>query len=233
MIDLPLEMQKEIVNTLVVEDSESRLLYLESINDESGEGTQNSSPKQKWDYKYNTIAKIAKKYSLKSLKITRGKLWEAIVVLGENDDLYVFFNKKNMESIIKKSKRNHYLTLLNLFNKKVDDMSPIQGEFPLFEEQDTDLEADKVLAEQMLETMEKKPEKVVVIAFENGSPPTVGAYIFNKRQQLVWQKNLTNLIEWDYQFTDVDSNINPPSRDSSVTINTKNEEKRMVKLKGS
>jgi len=158
LIGLSADVQKEIVNALVVDDSESRLLYLQSINNTSGEGTQNGRHKQKWDYRYNTIVKIANKHGLKYLKLSRGPLWEAILLLGDNNDLYVFFSEKNMDKIIRQGNKVHYLPLLNLYNKELDDMEPLQTNHPIFDELLEATEDQFLLARKMINVMEKDPE---------------------------------------------------------------------------
>lgn len=231
MIGLPFEAQKAIVNTLVVDDPESRLLYLQSINNTSGKGTQNSGHKHKWDYKYNTIIQIADKHGLKYFKLSRGKLWEAVLLLGPDDDLYVFFSERNMNRIIGQGKKTHYLILLNLFNKELDNMEPLQTSLPIFDEELEETEEQRVLARKMLDIMETDPKKVIVFAFDTRFIATVNAYAFNTRQQIVWEKDLTDLIEPNYRFVLQDDNIQPATRESNVTREVKREKQRIVRLK--
>lgn len=231
MIGLPFEAQKAIVNTLVVDDPESRLLYLQSINNTSGKGTQNSGHKHKWDYRYNTIIQIADKHGLKHFKLSRGKLWEAVLLLGQDDDLYVFFSERNMNRIIGQGKKTHYLILLNLFNKELDNMEPLQTSLPIFDEELEETEEQMVLARKMLDIMETDPKKVIVFAFDTRFIATVNAYAFNTRQQIVWEKDLTDLIEPNYRFVLQDDNIQPATRESNVTREIKREKQRIVRLK--
>src|SRR5690625_2103426 len=119
MIKLDNSIVKEIVNTLVTTDPESRKLYLQSIKNESGKETQNSKGIYRWDYKYNSFLEMADKFNLKHIKLGRGKLWEAILILGKENELYVCFSEPNLKRIIRKGKDSHYLRLLNLFNDEL------------------------------------------------------------------------------------------------------------------
>lgn len=231
MISLPIEAKKAIVNTLIVDDPESRQLYLQSINNTSGEGTQNSGHKHKWDYRYNTVIQIANKHGLKHLKLSRGKLWEAVLLLGQDDDLYVFFSERNMNRIIRQGKKTHYLILLNLFNKELNDMEPLQMSLPIFDDGMEESEDQILLARKMLDVMEKDPKKVIVFAFDTRYTPTVKTYAFNTKQQIVWMKDLTDLIEPNYRFVLQDDNIKPTSRESKVTREIRREKQRIVRLK--
>jgi len=230
MIGLSIEVKKAIVNTLVVDDPESRFLYLQSINNTSGKGTKNSSHKHKWDHRYNTIIQIADRHGLKHLKLSRGELWEAVLLLGHDDDLYVFFSERNMNRIIRQGKETHYLILLNLFNKELDNMEPLQMSLPIVDKEFEESEDRLLLARKMLNVMKNDPKKVIVFAFDTRFIPTVNAYAFNTRQQVVWERDLTELIEPNYRFVLQDDNVNPDSRESSVTQKLKGK-KRIVKLK--
>ena len=233
MIDLHNDIVKAIVNTLVVDDPETRLLYLQSINNESGEGTQNSKSTRIWDYRYNTLKQVAKEFGLRHVKINRGGLWEAILILGEENELYVFFSYKNMKEIIKKGKNNHYLKLLNMFNEEFDGMHPLnlQMELPLY---NNEIECEENLKEQakkMLSMMEENPSKVIVFTFNNSFTSTVKAFAFNTRQEIVWEKELSELIEPNYISVLKNDNINPEKRISKNIPETKKEKKQIVTLK--
>jgi hypothetical protein len=233
MINLHNEIVKAIVNTLVMDDPEARLLYLQSINNESGEGTQNSSSKRNWDYKYNTLIGIAKKNGLKYVKIKRGKLWEAVLILGLENELYVFFSHKNMKQIIKKGKNNHYLKLLNLFNVAFDKMSPLNSQMalPIYDSEEESKETLKEQARVMLDMMEGDPSKVFVFTFDHSFISTVKALAFNTNQEVVWESDFTELIEQNYRLALKNDNINPDKRESRNSPETKKEKKQIVSLK--
>ncbi|MGG1689413.1 DUF5986 family protein [Heyndrickxia ginsengihumi] len=235
MINLKNEVIKEIVNTLLVQDSESRLLFLQSINNESGEGTQNSRYIQMWDYRYNNILEISKRFGLKSIKIGRGKLWEAILVLGPENELYVFFSKTNLKRIIRHGKDNHYLRLLNLFNQEFDEMEPLSSQLtlPIFHEEAEKKDDLKNQAREMLHMMETEPTKVIVFAFDTSFFSTVEAYVFNSKNELVMEKDLTEFIDVNYHSVLKHDNLQPDKRESSISYETKTEKKRIVKLKNS
>lgn len=233
MINLHNDIVKAIANILVMDDPESRYLYLQSINNESGEGTQNSSPQHKWDYRYNSLIEMAKKFGLQYVKLNRGKLWEAVLIVGPENELYVFFSHKNMKKIIKKGKSNHYLKLLNLFNTEFDAMDPLntQMTLPIY---DNDVESEENLKEQareMLSMMEEDPSKVYVFAFDHSFLSTVKALAFNTRHEVVWEKDFTELIEPNYRLVLKDDNIKPDKRVSKNTPETKKEKKQIVSLK--
>ncbi|MYL47806.1 hypothetical protein GLV94_19400 [Virgibacillus halodenitrificans] len=233
MINLHNDIVKAIVNSLVMDDPEARLLYLQSINNESGKGTQNSSSKHKWDYRYNTLIEIAEKYGLGYVKIDRGRLWEAVLIVGENNELFVFFSHKNMRQIIKKGKNNHYLKLLNLFNEYFDEMLPLNSQMALpFLESENECKEDlKEQAREMLSKMEGDPSKVFVFTFDHSFVSTVKAFAFNTRQEVVWESDLTDLIDSNYRLVLKDDNINPEKRESKNTPETKKEKKQIVSLK--
>lgn len=233
MINLHNDIIKAIVNTLVAHDPEARLLYLQSINNESGEGTQNSSSKRNWDYRYNTLIEIAKNSGLRHIKINRGKLWEAVLIYGHDNEFYVFFSHKNMKQIIRKGKKNHYLKLLNLFNEYFDEMSPLndQMSLPIYNSEDESIEELKEQAREMLGMMERDPSKVFVFSFDHSFISTVKAFAFNTRQEVVWESDFTELIDNNYRLVLKDDNINPDKRESKNTPVTKKEKKQIVRLK--
>lgn len=233
MIHLHNNVVKAIVNTLVMDDPEAHLLYLQSINNESGKGTQNGKYQRKWDYRYNSLIEIADRYGLEYIKLDRGKLWEAVMIMGPENELYVFFSHKNMKQIIRKGKKNHYLKLLNLFNTELDKMTPLNSQTALLL-YDNDDESEDNLKEQakvMLSVMEKDPSKVIVFAFDHSFISTVKAFAFNTSQEVVWEKDLTELIEPNYRLVLKDDNINPDKRESNNTPETKKEKKQIVSLK--
>lgn len=232
MINLHKNVVKEIVNTLVMEDPEAELLYLQSINNETGEGTINSEHKRNWDYRYNTLIKVAKKNKLKYIKLQR-KLWEAVLIVGPENELFTFFSHKNLKRIIKKGKKNHYLKLLNLFNSELDNMKPLyeQTKLQLFDNDDESEENFLEQAKSMLNMMEEYPSKVIVFAFDYSFISSVKAYAFNTRQEVVWEKNLSELINPNYRFVLKDDNINPDGRESKNKLKSKKEKKQIVRLK--
>lgn len=233
MIDLENEVVKEITNVLVMQDPESHQLYLESINNESGEGTQNSRFTHRWDYRYNNLIKVAKKHRLKYVKLSRGKLWEAILVIGPENELYVFFSKANLRNILKRGKENHYLKLLNLFNEQLDEMETLRSQITLPFEHDEEEWDDSLLlqAREMLHMMEEEPSKVIVFAFDTSFISTVTAFAFNSHHELVWEKELTELIDVNYHLVLQDDQIDPEERESSTFNEAKKDKKRIVKLK--
>lgn len=231
MINVKNEIKKELVNALVAPDPESRQLFLKSIKNESGEGTQNSRGMHGWDFRYNSIIEIAKRFNLKHIKLRR-KLWEAVLLLGPENEVFVFFTEANLKRIIRHGNGNHYLKLLNLFNEEHDTMEPIDFQLNLFVEEDDGENEDLInQAREMLHMMEADPSKVIVFAFSNSFVSTVKAYSFNTKHQLVWEENLTEHIDVNYHSVLKDDNIEPENRKSSVTTTTK-EKKRIVKLKG-
>ncbi|WP_096187067.1 DUF5986 family protein [Evansella halocellulosilytica] len=233
MINLEKEVVKSIVNTLVVKDPESRQLYLQSINNESGQGTQNSRYTQRWDFRYNSILQICEKFDLKSIKLGRGKLWEAILIHGPEDEIYVFFSKANLKRIIRRGKDNHYLRLLNLFNQELDEIQSFDSQLtlPFFHEEEKEKADLKQQAREMLHMMETDPNKVIVFAFDTSFISTVKAFAFNTKHETVWEKDLTELIDVNYNLVLKDDSIDPDKRDSRTTHKTKKEKKRIVKLK--
>lgn len=232
MINLDNGSVKEIVNTLVAQDPESRQLYLQSIKNESGEGTQNSKGTHGWDFRYNSILGIAKKFNLKYIKLGRGKLWEAILILGPENEIYVFLSKSNLKRIIRNGKDNHYLRLLNLFNQELDMMRPLNLQLTLFSQKEVEEKEDfKQQAREMLHMMETDPSKVIVIAFDTSFVSTAKAFVFNTRHELVWEEDLTKMIDVNYQSVLKDDDIEADKRESSNTNEVKKEGKRIVKLK--
>ncbi|MFS0752620.1 DUF5986 family protein [Oceanobacillus sp. 1P07AA] len=231
MINLDNKVVKEIINILVTPDSESRHLYLQSIKNVSGEGTQNSRGTHGWDYRYNSILEMTKKFNLKHIKLGRGKLWEAILLLGPENELYVCFSESNLKRIIRKGKDSHYLRLLNLFNKELDKMKVLSQQLTLF---DQEVEEKDVLirqAREMLHMMETDPSKVIVFAFDNSFISTAKAFAFNTNHQIVWEEDLTDLIDVNYHLVLKDDNVEPEKRKSTNINETKKEKKRIVKLK--
>lgn len=232
MMNLHNDIVRAIVNILVMDDPEARLLYLQSINNESGEGTQNSSPQQKWDYRYNSLIEMAKKFGLRYIKLKRGKLWEAVLIISPENELYAFFSHKNMRKIIKKGKNNHYLKLLNLFNVEFDELDPLNSQMTLINDsEDESSENLKHQARFMLSMLEKPPSKVFVFAFDHSFISTVKAFAFNTKQEVVWEIDLTELIEPNYRLVLKNENINPDKRVSKNTPETKKEKKQIVSLK--
>lgn len=233
MIELNNDVIKEIANALVTQDSDSRFLYLQSINNESGEGTQNSWAVQKWDLRYNNILKVAIEFDLKYIKLGRGKLWEAIAILGPKDEIYVFFSKHNLKRIMRKGKNSHYLRLLNMFNEALDERTPLNQQLALdiCEEDGIDKEYWKKQAREMLQAIETDPSKVIVFGFDISFVATVKAYVFNTSHQLVWEKDLSELIDVNYQSVLKDDYVEPAMRESSNINVTKSGDKRIVKLR--
>ena len=224
----------EVVNALILIDPESHEQYLNAINNESGKGVKNSKHTYKWDYRYNTIVKIAEKYDLRYAKLERGNLWQAIYLIGPEDEIYVFFSSKNLRSIIRKGKNSHYLNLLNFFNENLDDLIPVemQMSFPLntnrfneFEDKD----ALKMSAREVVKMMENPPSKVVVIGFNQAFVNTAEALVFNSKNEVVWNKDLTSLIKTDYRFVLNSDDVVADEKESRIVRETK--KKAIVRLK--
>lgn len=178
---------KEFVNVLVAEDPESRQLYLQSIRNESGRGTQNSRHIHKWDQRYNSILDIADKHGLKHIKLDRGALWEAVLVLGPENEVIVFFSSSNLKKIIRSGKDNHYLKLLNMFNEKYDEIEPLAYQTELFNANSNAGDDFKAQAREMLDMMEQDPSKVIVFSFDTSFVSTVKASMFNTNHELIWK----------------------------------------------
>lgn len=234
MISLDDKILKDIVNGLVYSDPELRQLYLQSILNESGEGTQNSSHQHKWDQRYNTILKIADKFDLKYWKIKRGRLWEALSIIGPENELYVFFAEKNLRKIIRNAKDSHYLRLLNLFNGHYNKMEQLfeQTSLNLFVSNNQESKFDIHEAREMLQLFEKNPSRVIVFGFDVSFISTVRAYVFNAKNQLVWEQGLTHLIDTNYQLVLENDNVNAGTKESKVEKDLKEPaKKRIVQLK--
>lgn len=234
MISLDEGILKDIVNGLVYSDPEMRQIYLQSILNESGKGTQNSSHQHKWDLKYNTILKIAEKFDLKYWKIKRGKLWEALSVVGPENELYVFFAEKNLQKIIRNGNDNHYLRLLNLFNGHYNMMSQLseQTSLNLFASNKHESKFDIDEAKEMLQLFGKNPSRVIVFGFDVSFISTVRAYVFNAKNQLVWEQGLTHLIDTNYQLVLENDNVNAGTKESKIEKDLKEPaKKRIVQLK--
>lgn len=224
----------EVVNALILIDPEAHEQYLNAINNESGKGVKNSQHTYQWDYRYNTILKIAEKYDLKYAKLERGNLWQAIYLIGPHDEIYVFFSSKNLRSIIRNGKKSHYLNLLNLFNENLNDLVPIemQMSFSLNNNRSNefkDKDALKLSAREVVKMMENPPSKVVVIAFNQAFVNTAEAIVFNGKNEVVWNKDLTSLIKTDYRFVLNTDNVAVAQKDSSTVRETK--KKSIVRLK--
>ncbi|MGE8003559.1 DUF5986 family protein [Lysinibacillus sp. NPDC093216] len=234
MISLDDKILKDIVNGLVYSDPELRQLYLQSILNESGEGTQNSSHQHKWDQRYNTILKIADKFDLKYWKIKRGKLWEALSIIGPENELYVFFAEKNLRKIIRNAEDSHYLRLLNLFNGHYNKMEELfeQTSLNLFASKNNESKFDIDDAREMLQLIENNPSRVIVFGFDVSFISTVRAYVFNAKNQLVWEQELTHLIDTNYQLVLENDNVNAGTKESKIEKDLKEPaKKRIVQLK--
>lgn len=231
MINLTDDILKDFVNTLIHEDPELRPLLREAINNLDGDGVENSTATAKWDNRYNSLIKVAKKYELKFGKIKRGNLWQAIFIVGEDNSVYVFFNHKNLKNIIKKGKRNHYLKLLNFFNRHLDDYKPISEQLKLDIEEETDPYSDEALEKQahdIIKMLEHEPSKVVVFAFNKDFVSTVNAFVFNSKHETIWHQDFTSLIESNYTFAINSDNIETENKESTTVVTKK---KQIVKLK--
>ncbi len=232
MISLKNAELKDIVNMLVYEDPDLQTLLREAINNTDGDGVENSITKAKWDNRYNSLVKVAKKYKLRFGKIQRGNLWQAIFIVGEDNSVYVFFSHQNLKNILKKGKCNHYLKLLNFFNKHFKNHKPLveQLELPLNVEKNSELK-EAVLEEEarkIVSMLEKEPSKVVVFAFNKTVISTVKAYVFNNKHQAIWQQDYTHLIDRNYTFTLTADNIENEKQEKEAPINSK---KQIVKIK--
>lgn len=234
MISLDEKILKDIVNALVSSDPEMHQIYLQSILNESGKGTKNSSHQHKWDLRYNTILKITEKYNLKYWKIKRGKLWEALSIIGPENELYVFFGEKNLQKIIRNGKNNHYLRLLNLFNEYFDDKKQLFEQFSLnfFVANKYESKFDIEEAREMLQLFEENPSRVIVFGFDASFVSAVRAYIFNSKNQLVWEQGLNHLIDTNYQLVLENDNVNADTKESKTKKALKEPaKKRIVQLK--
>lgn len=232
MINLDSGIKREIINALVTPDPESRQLYLQSIKNVAGVGTQNSRGKHGWDFRYNSIIDIANRFGLKYIKIGR-KLWEAVLLLGPENEVFVFFSEPNLKRIIRDGKRNHYLKLLNLFNEELDAMKPLNQQLTLFAANESGDNDDYLkLAQEMLYMMETEPSKVIVIAFDTSITATAKAYSFNTKHELVWEENLNEYIDVNHHMVLKDDNIKPGKRESTTVATAKKEKRSIVRLKG-
>lgn len=68
---------------------------------------------------------MSKKRGLQHIKLKRGNLWEVVLIVGPENEVYTFFSHKNMKQIINQGKTNHYMILLNLFNEGFDELPPL------------------------------------------------------------------------------------------------------------
>jgi len=211
----------EVVNALVLNDSDSREQYLNAINNESGNGVENSRHTYQWDYRYNTIVKIAIKYNLGYTKLERGNLWQAIYLIGHDNEIYVFFSSKNLRSIIRKGKNNHYLNLINLFNESLDGLEPLEDQIALeivdnTPKENQDIEVLKVHARDVVKMMENPPSRVIVIAFNKAFNSSAEAVVFNSKNEVVWTKDLTSLIKNNYKFVLDSDDVSANQKESST-----------------
>lgn len=232
MIGLKNDELKDIVNVLVYDDPDLKTLYREAINNVNGDGVENSIAKAKWDHRYNSLVKVAKKHKLRFGKLQRGNLWKAIFIVGEDNAIYIFFSHQNLKNILEKGKNNHYLKLLNFFNKHFKNHKPLveQLEFKLGIEPsstmtDAALEAE---ARKIVSMLENEPSKVVVFSFDKVAVSTVKAYVFNDKHQAIWQRDYTYLIERNYTFNLLADNNNITTQEKDAPISSK---KPIVKLK--
>lgn len=231
MINLTDDILKDFVNTLIHEDPELKPLLREAINNIDGDGVENSTATAKWDNRYNSLIKVAKKYKLRFGRIKRGNLWQAIFIVGEDNSVYVFFNHKNLKNIIKKGKSNHYLKLLNFFNRHLDDHKPISEQLKWDLEEATDPYSDEALENQardIIKMLEHEPSKVVVFAFDKAFVNTVNAYVFNSQHEPIWHQDFTSLIESNYTFALNADNVETEEKESTTEVTKK---KQIVKLK--
>lgn len=224
---------KGMVNSLVYKDVEAEELYQRSINNTSGRGVQNGKHQTNWNRRYNSIMKIAETNGLKSYKIDR-VIWEAIIVQDEKGGIYLFFRDDNLKKIINKGKDTHYAKLLiRAINKAFNGILPLSGqaEFLFTEDEVEPMNSNEYLmelAEKMLSVFEKEPEKVVIITFDTKFNYDIAtAYVYNTEFEIVHKKDLTYLIESDYNPVLVNDNINTEKQESS----NKSSSKRIVRLK--
>lgn len=232
MIGLKNDELIDIVNVLVYEDPDLRTLYREAINNVNGDGVENSIAKATWDNRYNSLVQVAKKHKLRFGKIQRGNLWQAIFIVGEDNAIYIFFSHQNLKNILKKGKSNHYLKLLNFFNKHFKDHKPLveQLELKLGIESPSSV-SDAALEEEarkIVSMLEKEPSKVVVFSFDKVTVSTVKAYVFNDKHQAIWQNDYTYLIERNYTFSLQADNTNNEQQEKASPISSK---KQIVKIK--
>lgn len=232
-INIEEEILKKLVNALVFKDDEAEELYQRSINNTSGKGTQNGKHQTHWNRRYNTIMEIAEANGLKSYKIDR-IIWEAIIVQDEKGGIYLFFKDNNLKNIMGKGKETHYAKLLiRAVNKAISELIPTntQESFLFLENEANPTYTNEYLmelAQKILNMFEKEPEKVVIITFDTKfSSDIAHAYIYNTNYEVIWKKDLTYLIESNYNPILGNDNVNPEKQDSSKKSNPK----RIVKLK--
>lgn len=233
MIDINEEIFEKFVNALVYKDDEAEEYFQRSINNKSGRGTQNGKHQVRWSRKYNSIMEIAEGNGLNAYKINR-VIWEAVIVQDENGSIYLFFRDRNIKNIMKKGKETHYAKLIiRAVNEAFDELSPLhsQGTFSFSEEEAEPMYPDEYLmelAQKIKSIFKKEPEKAVIITFDSKHSHDIAhAYIYNTRYEVVWDKDLTHLIDTDYNPVLERDDVKPEKQESS----RKAIPKRIVKLK--
>lgn len=224
---------KSIVNALVYEDTEADLLYQQSINNLSGIGVQNGKHQSVWSRRYNSISDIAESNGLKTHIIDRF-IWKAVVLQDDSNTLYMFFNDKNLKDLMSKGKETHYAKLLvKSLNHAFDELKSLHSQisFDFLDNEDEFIYTDEylsILSDKIINTFETEPENVVIFSFDSFSGyDKVSAYIYNTNFEVVWKKDLTYLIEHDYNPVIENDNVYPVEIEGRQHTSPK----RIVKLK--
>ncbi|WP_271401851.1 DUF5986 family protein [Salinicoccus roseus] len=196
-----------LANACVHFDKESLELHHRAIEyNVAHKNVKNSDHKTLWDMRYNKIAKYCEKVGLISIPIKRGSLWTAIGVYNPTtEELFLIFTDKNIKKIMKNKKRKHYLALLSIINKEDGKNEQLE----LFGQDNNEEQFLLNLLDDLLEDIEVKPEKVIACGFSLGDVKTFKAYMFNGQQNLVFEKDYSELIEVDYNNQISSDDIDP------------------------
>ncbi|HDY4442312.1 TPA: hypothetical protein RQT95_001418 [Staphylococcus aureus] len=225
MIKANEDILKYMVNTCVNNDEEDVKGYEESIGNYSEENVKNSIGTAKWDMIYNRFINNSIFIGYKSIKIYRGNIWTAVgVYTEETKELFLVFKKPNFKKIMKHPWSFHYATILNVAN---GNMKPRQQElFSEFEiEIDIKVQYDN-LAEELFEKLGVTPERVILCAFDSNEFKT---YLYNSQQQLVEDKDLSDLIEPRYnKLSNDQENLIPPRKNSKINIVKQKQPKQRI-----
>ncbi|MBH9581430.1 DUF5986 family protein [Staphylococcus felis] len=229
MIDTNSRILKHLVNTCVNNDEEALREYEESIGKNSAINVSNSRGIVKWDIIYNKFINDSISVGFKAVQIHRGAVWTAVGVYVENTkELFLVFRKPNFKSIMKHPWRCHYATIANVAN---GNKKPKQEELFLeFEiENGIKIQYDN-LAEDLFEKMGITPEKVILCSFTTNE---FIAHLYNDKQQLVYDEDLSHLIEVQYNdLSNEQENLVTPYKERSNQIIKKRQPKqRIVGLK--
>lgn len=221
-------------------DAENKELYLQAINNPHKKGTMNSKPSVEWDTRYNNIYEVANNLGLLPLKVHRSNLWEVMFVINiETKEIYAFMKEKTLKNVLKKDGL-HYSKLLNQFNKAYDHLPVInyQPSLPLFEDEKYNYDELLKLAKDMISSSAITPEKFFIFAFNDYSfNKSIKAVAYNTHNELIFKKNLTDLLKSDYSTELDNDNVTPdkypsPNKSKLPPENSKkNIKPPLVKLK--